>query len=161
MIAALLAAALLDPVDFFRGRTHGEGTLRVVLQKPRRISVDSFGRAGKGGWLRLDQIIREPGEAPRRRVWRFRKTGPNRFAGTLSDAVGPVRIDLHGKRLHIRYTDRKKRNFEQWLIPAGPRQVRNNMRVSRFGLTLARVEEVIRKASVGNGWEADIRQGDP
>ena len=145
MIAALLIAAVLNPVEFFRGRTHGQGTLRIVLQKPKRIVVDSAGRPDNDGWLRLDQIIREPGKPPRRRFWRFRQTGPNRFQGTLSDASGPVRIDLHGQRLRIRYRDKKNLDFEQWLTPAGPRQINNVMRVSRFGITVARFNEVIRK----------------
>ena len=145
MIAALLAAALLNPVDFFTGRTRGEGTLKIVLQKPGRISVDSVGRAGKDGWLRLDQSIHEPGKPPRRRFWRFRQVGPNRFIGTLSDAAGPVRIDRHGQRLRIRYTNRNNLAFEQWLTPAGPRRVHNNMRIRRFGIILAHVDEVIRK----------------
>ena len=145
MIAALLVAAAVNPIEFFRGRTHGEGTLKIVFNDPKRISVDSLGRAGKAGSLRLDQLIREPGKAPRRRVWHFRQTGPNRFQGTLSDAAGPVRIDLHRNRLRIRYTDRKNFHFEQWLTPAGPRHVRNRMRVSRFGITLAHFDEVIRK----------------
>lgn len=145
MIAALLAVAALNPVLFFSGRSHGDGTLKIIFQKPKRIAVDSVGRPGRDGWLRLTQVIREPGKAPRRRTWRFRQTGPNRFRGTLTDAAGPVRIELHGKRLRIRYTDKKRLDFEQWLAPAGPRRVRNTMRVSRFGITLARVDEVIRK----------------
>lgn len=145
MIAALLAAALLNPVEFFTGRTHGEGTLKIVLQKPRRISVDSVGRRGSDGSLRLDQSIRESGKPPRKRFWRFRQTGPDRFEGTLSDAAGPVRIDIDGQRLRIRYIDRKNLAFEQWLTPAGPRHIRNTMRVRRFGITVARVDEVIRK----------------
>jgi hypothetical protein len=145
MIAALLAAAFLNPVLFFHGRSHGEGTLKIILAKSRRISVDSVGRAGKDGWLALDQTIREPGKPPRRRLWRFRQAGPNSFEGTLTDAKGPVRIDLQGDRLRIRYKDRKQLDFEQWLTPAGPRHVRNAMRVSRFGITLAHFDEVIGK----------------
>lgn len=149
-LALLLAAAApaeraFDPVEFFRGRTHGEGTLKVVFQSPKRITVDSQGRTQKDGSLLLEQSIREPGKAERVRYWRLRKTGPDRFDGTLTDAVGPVRVELAGGRVRIRYKDKNHLEFDQWLTPAGPNKVSNRMRVKRFGVTVAHLDELIRK----------------
>ena len=84
LVALLLAAAApahaaFNPVDFFRGRTHGDGTLKVIFQHSKRISVDSVGRSEPDGSLLLEQVIHEPGKPPRTRYWRLRETAPNRF----------------------------------------------------------------------------------
>lgn len=54
MIAALVLAAAVaqvafNPVEFFRGRTHGEGQIKAMLQSSQTITVDSIGRAEKTG----------------------------------------------------------------------------------------------------------------
>jgi hypothetical protein len=139
------AHAALDPVEFFLGRTRGEGTLKIILQAPKHLSVDSIGRQEKDGTLVLQQTIRGGGKAPRTRYWRLRRKGPASFEGTLTDAAGPVRIDVIGERVRIRYRSKDHLNIEQWLTAAGPRQVNNAMRVKRFGITVAHLDEVIRK----------------
>ena len=145
LISASSAQAAFNPVDFFRGRTQGEGTLKVVLKPAKTIRVDSVGTTEKDGSLLLTQRIHEPGKAPRTRYWRLRETGPNRFEGTLTDATGPVRVDVHGERVRIRYRGKDHLDFEQWLTPAGATRVNNEMRVRRFGIVVARFSEVIRK----------------
>ena len=148
MLALLLAApaqAAFNPVDFFRGRTHGEGTLKVLFQPSKRITVDSVGSSEKDGSLVLKQTINEPGKPPRTRYWRLRETAPNRFEGTLTDAASPVRVDVEGDRVRIRYKAKNNLDFDQWLTPTGPKTVSNKMRVKRFGLTVATFDEVIRK----------------
>jgi hypothetical protein len=89
----LAAAAAFNPVEFFRGRTHGEGTLKIIFQSAKQMSVDSVGRNEKDGSLLLEQVIHEPGKPPRTRYWHMRQTAPDRFEGTLTDAAGPVRVD--------------------------------------------------------------------
>ena len=148
MLALLLAApahAAFNPVDFFRGRTQGEGTLKVLFQPSKRITVESVGSSEKDGSLVLRQTIHEPGKPPRTRYWRLRETAPNRFEGTLTDAASPVRVDVEGDRVRIRYKAKNNLDFDQWLTPAGPRTVHNRMRVKRFGITVATFDEVIRK----------------
>jgi hypothetical protein len=149
LLAALLASAPADaafnPVEFFRGRSHGDGDLKVIFQSPKKIAVDSFGSAERDGSLVLKQVIHEPGKPPRTRYWRMKQDSPNRFSGTLTDAAGPVRVDIAGDQVRIRYTAPNHLNFDETLTPAGPREVHNSMRVRRFGFTVARFEEVIRK----------------
>ena len=147
LAAALLtvAAAVFNPVEFFKGRTHGDGTLKILLQHSKRISVDSVGRAESDGSLLLEQVIHEPGKPPRTRYWRLRQTAPNRFEGSLTEAASPVRVDVRGEGIRIRYKGKDHLDFEQWLTPSGPRHVNNRMRVKRFGITVARFTEVIRK----------------
>ena len=145
VLAAAPAQAAFNPVDFFRGRTHGDGTLKILFQAPKRLQVDSVGRSEKDGSLLLEQVIREPGKAPRTRYWRLRQTAPNRFDGTLTDAAGPVRVDVAKDTVRIRYTGKDHLSFDQLLTPVGTRQVRNRMRVKRFGITVAHFDELIRK----------------
>ena len=145
LAAAPVQSASFNPVDFFRGRTHGDGELKVIFQAPKRIAVDSLGSSEKDGSLVLKQVIHEPGKPARTRYWRLKQDGPNRFSGTLTDAAGPVRVDVAGNQVRIRYTAPNHLNFDQTLTPAGSGEVRNSMRVRRFGITVARFEEVIRK----------------
>jgi uncharacterized protein DUF3833 len=139
------AHAAFDPVEFFRGKTHGEGTLKIMFKQPVKMSVDSEGFAEKDGSLLLKQIVHEPGKPARTRYWKLRKTGDNLFEGTLTDAAGPVRVDVMGERIRIRYKAKNHLDFDQMLTPAGSRAVNNAMRVKRFGITVARYDEVIRK----------------
>jgi hypothetical protein len=143
--ALLAAAAAFNPVEFFRGRTHGEGTLKIIFQSAKTMSVDSQGRAEKDGSLLLEQVIHEPGKPPRTRYWHMRQTAPDRFEGTLTDAAGPVRVDVVHDRIRIRYKAKNHLDFDQWLTQVSDKQVNNSMRVRRFGITVARYEEVIRK----------------
>ena len=145
LLVLAAAAATLNPIEFFRGRSHGDGTLKVLFQKPKTISVDSVGRNEPDGSLMLTQVIREQGKPTRTRHWKMRQTSATRFDGTLTDAAGPVRVELIGQRIRIRYKGKDNLDFEQWLTLAGPRQVNNAMRVKRFGITVAHFHEVIRK----------------
>jgi len=144
-LAASAASASFDPVDFFRGRTKGEGKLKVIFQASKAIDVESVGTDGADGSLVLKQIVTEQGKQPRTRYWRLRSEGGGRYTGTLTDAVGPVKIETDGGRIHIRYRSKDNLMFEQWLTPAGSRRIDNHMRVKRFGIIVAHVDEVITK----------------
>jgi hypothetical protein len=134
-----------NPVEFFRGRSHGNGVLKIIFQSSKTISVDSEGWTEKDHSLTLKQVIHEPGKPPRVRFWRLRQTGPDRFDGTLTDADSPVRVDVQGDQVRIRYHGKDKLNFDQLLTPVGPREVHNSMSVRRLGFTVAHFEETIRK----------------
>jgi hypothetical protein len=145
LLAAARADAAFNPVEFFHGRTHGDGVLKIIFQSPKKMAVDSEGVAEKDGALLLKQTIHEPEKPPRVRYWRMRQTGANRFEGTLTDAASPVRVDVDGERIRIRYKGKDHLDFDQVLTPMGPREVRNSMRVKRFGIVVAHFDETIRK----------------
>lgn len=147
MFAIAVAAALLafDPVEFFRGRTHGEGTLKAIFQAPKTLSVDSLGYEDKDGTLVIRQVIHEPAKPQRTRYWRLRSLGDGRYEGTLTDAASKVRIEQKGDTIRIRYKAKDNLDFDQTLTPTGPRTVANKMRVKRFGIVVAHVTETIRK----------------
>ena len=145
LLSSLPAHAAFNPVDFFRGHTHGTGTLKVIFSAPEVIQVDNEGTAEKDGWLLLKQVIHEPRKPARTRYWRLKQTAPAVFEGTLTDAASPVRVDVAKDGVRIRYTGKDHLNFDQMLTQANPTEVHNKMRVKRFGITVAHFEEVIRK----------------
>lgn len=134
-----------DPVAFFTGRTTGEGRLKKVFSAPSRTHVTGRGRIGADGVLVLDQTVRIDGEdKPRTREWRLHKAAPGRYEGTLSDARGPVVALLKAGVLHINYTDKDGYGFRQTLTLApGGRQAHNVMKIHRFGVTVATLDETI------------------
>jgi hypothetical protein len=136
--------ATFDPVAFFAGRTTGEGRLKKVFSAEQATHVVSFGKVAEDGALVLDQTVRIEGDKVRNRQWRLRKVSPDRFEGTLSDAKGPVVATVERGELHIAYTDKDGFAFRQRLTLApGGRQAHNLMKVRRFGLTIATVDETI------------------
>ena len=139
------AHAKFDPVEFFRGHSEGHGELKILLQSPVRVDVRSEGRTEKDGTLLLIQRIHQQGQEPRTRYWRLKRQSATHFTGTLTDAGGPVTVDVIGDRARIRYTMKNRMSVEQWLTPAGRNVVSNQMRVRRFGLVVARFTETIRK----------------
>lgn len=145
LLSSVPANAAFNAVEFFRGKTHGEGKLKIAFQGVKTVKVDSFGFQDKDGSLVIKQTVNEPGKPLKNRVWRLRETSPGHYQGTLSDAVGPVRIEQKGDSIRIRYKAKDHLDFDQVMTPAGPRQVNNKLKVKRLGITVAHMDEVIRK----------------
>ena len=145
LVAAVPAQAAFNPVDFFRGRSEGQGTLKVIFRSSEQIHTENVGRADKDGSLVLQQVIHEPGKPARTRYWRMRQTGPSRFEGTLTDAASPVRVDVTKDGIRIRYTAQNHLNFDQMLAAVSATEVHDTIRVSRFGIVVAHFDETIRK----------------
>ena len=152
MLSTLLGLLLfvqanpVSPEQFFLGRTEGQGTVRVMLSGSHSVRVQSRGRMNGSGALILDQRVEEEGKPARNRSWRLTRTGPNRLTGTLSDARGPVTGEINGNVLHVTYRSNEGPSVEQWIsfAPNG-RTAHNRMTFRRFGITVARVEETIRR----------------
>lgn len=132
-----------DAFRFFSGRSAGEGRLRVLFRAPVRTVVASEGRV-EGDTLILVQHVREGAKPERTREWRLRQAAPGRYAGTLTDATGPVEATSEGSRLRIRYPMEGGLTVRQTLdlSPDGQR-ADNRFTVSKFGLTVARLHEII------------------
>jgi hypothetical protein len=140
------APGSFDMLRFFEGRTEGAGTLSIVMRSAQTMRVQSIGRRESDGSLTLRQTIKEGAKRPRVREWRIRELGQGGYTGTLTDATGPVNARTEGGRLRIRYEMKGGLDVEQWLVPQpGGRSLANEMRVRKFGLVVARVEETIRK----------------
>ena len=133
-------------VRFFEGRTEGRGVLKVMLKARVPIRVESRGRVEPDGSLLLVQEIKEGEKPARTRSWRMREVSPGRFVGALTDAVGPAQAEARGNRLRITYRMKGGLDVEQWLTLApGGRSAHNSMKVGKFGLPVATLDETIRK----------------
>ncbi|HYC94115.1 MAG TPA: DUF3833 family protein [Sphingomicrobium sp.] len=153
-IAAALAASSapaqspkpFDPVAFFTGATLGRGELRELLGKPKKTSTQSVGRVDKDGWLVLDQKVAVEGDPVRQRRWRLKQIAPGKYSGTLSDAKGPVKAEVRGQTVRIRYVMKGNIKVEQELTAApGGRAVINRGTFRKFGMKVAIMKERIDK----------------
>lgn len=140
------AAPAFSPLRFFAGRTEGHGEVKIVFKSPHGVRVHGRGRIEPDGALVLVQDVEEEGSPPRRRSWHIRETAPGRFAGTLSDATGPVRLEVIDGRFHIKFRMKGGLGIEQWLTAApGGQSVHNSMVIRKFVIAVAKLEETIRK----------------
>ena len=64
LMVAAPAQAAFNPVEFFRGKTHGAGMLKIIFQSPKKMMVDSLGRAESDGSLVLEQVVHAHGQGP-------------------------------------------------------------------------------------------------
>ena len=134
-----------DPIAFFTGATHGEARLEQIFKTDRAVSVDSVGRPVAGGLL-LTQRIRVAGDRPRIRKWLLRRTAPGRYAGSLTDANGPVETLAIGRAIRIRYPMKGGLQVEQWLVALpGGRVLDNRLTVTKWGMRAAALHERIER----------------
>ena len=146
ILLALAAAASFDPLAFFAGRTEGRATLRIVLHHAKAVRVHGVGSPQPDGSLILDQRVEQDGKPATTRRWHLRRVAPGRYAGTLTDAVGPVTAETQGLRLHIRYRATGGIGIEQWLELGPDGQAADNRLTARkLGVPVARLHEVIRR----------------
>ena len=137
------AARQFDPVAFFAGRTTGEGRLKKLFSSAQATHVSGRGRI-EGGVLVLDQNVTIAGEKPRDRQWRLRAVSPGHWAGSLSDARGPVNASAAGAVLTIAYTSNEGMGIVQSVtLAADGRSARNLMKVRKLGMTVATLDETI------------------
>jgi hypothetical protein len=145
-VAAPATAPGLDMTAFFSGRSHAENIFRIVFKRSTRLVVDSVGGTGDRGDFVLVDTVREEGRPARERKWVMRQAGPNRFIGTLSDAVGPVEISVTGDRATIRYVMKGGLQVDQRLRAlADGKTLANHVVVRKFGLKFATVDGQILK----------------
>lgn len=142
-------APAFTPEAGFDGSSHGNGTLRLLLGRERPFHVDSVGAAADDGSFHLDQVVAFEGKAPQRRAWVIRRVAPRRYAGTLTDASGPVRGETDGSTLQLRYRVRSLLVMHQTLTLAPDGRTIDNLgRVSLLGIPVGRLHETIVRDAV-------------
>ena len=142
--APTMAGPIFDPIAFFAGSTEGNGRLQVVLSHARGVHVHGQGIVTADGALRLVQDVEEDGKPGSRREWLIRRIASGRYAATLSDARGPVSVEVAGGRLHLRFRMPHGLAAEQWLtLEPGGQVAQNSMTVRKFGVVVARLDERI------------------
>jgi len=136
----------LDMLAFFTGKSHAENVMKVALQPPKKLIVDSIGGRNKEGEFILIDNVQEEGKPDRKRTWAMRQVGPDHFTGVLSDAVGPVDVVLNGDTATIRYTMKGGlKVVQQMELQADGRTLSNHVDVRKFGLKFASVDGTVRK----------------
>lgn len=147
LLLAAAAPPAAGPETFFVGRTEGAGTVQVIMAGTHKVRDVSRGRLDKSGALILEQMVYEEGKPARRRSWRLARSGPNRIAGTISDAIGPVTGEIRGNVLHLNYQAREaSAQVEQWItLNPGGRTASNRMIFRKFGFKAATLNSTIRK----------------
>ena len=140
-------APLFKAEEFFIGRTEGKGTIKGPLSKLTSLADTGVGHIEHDGTLVLDQRVQRGDQPVETRQWRIRKQRDGSYAGTLSDAKGPIVAEINGNCLHVKYVIAKgSYGAEQYVyLQPGGRVAINRMIIRKFGLTVATVEETIRK----------------
>ena len=140
------AVPLKHPLRFFEGRTESIGTIKAMMKKTHRVESVGHGTIGADGALTLVQQVRDEGEAPHQRVWHIRQVGPTKFAGTMSEAEGPITIEQVGDGYCFRFNIHGGLAAEQWLIPNRDGNSGSSvLTVRKFGITVARSEARVRR----------------
>ncbi len=135
-----------DAVAFFAGTTEGIGRLKIVTKHSQRVLVTGHGLVTSDGGIVLDQDVRRGTASPSHRTWHLHPVGPGRYAGTLSDATGPVRGEVSGNRLHLAFPMKGGVRVQQWLyLHPGGQVAHNRMVVTKFGVPVAHLDEMIRR----------------
>lgn len=137
----------MRPEAFFVGTTTSSGVLQNHSGAPtRHLRVRGRGEVLPDGSLRLEQSVEFDQEAPRTRIWILRRVDEHRYAGSLTDAAGPVQAEAYGDLFHLRYAMKSPvgGEMEQWLYlqPDG-RTLMNEATVRVFGVVAARLSERI------------------
>jgi hypothetical protein len=143
-----LAAATgttFDPVKFFTGSTESHGTLKKAMSGRQTTHVTGTG-ALRDGQLVIDQVVRIEGEKTQNRHWELREVSAGSYSGTISDAKGKVTAWVNGSELHIKYTMKDGgMSVSQVLTMEDSTSVRNVMKIRKFGIVFATIDETIRK----------------
>ncbi|HEY0164048.1 MAG TPA: DUF3833 family protein [Sphingomicrobium sp.] len=146
--ASAPAAEPIKPMQFFEGRTEGSGVVRIFLNKSYRTRSVGRGRIQPDGSLLLVQRVEDHGKPAHERRWKIHQTGPRTFAGTMSEALGPVKIDQVGDRYRFRFRMKGDLSVEQWLAPQpGGKSANNSMTIRKFGVRVGKGEGTIRRVS--------------
>jgi hypothetical protein len=127
--------------DYFKGKTTAWG----VFQERDGTLIRQFKVDIEGSWdgnvLTLDERFDYADGAKEQRIWKIRKTGPNRYEGTAGDVRGIARGLVQGNQLSWTYdVDLKigERNVlvtfddRMWLQPDGV--LINRAKVKKFGI---------------------------
>lgn len=133
-----------DAIAFFAGRTEGKGVLKIALHRSETTLVEGEGHVADDGAILLEQTVRRQGKPATRRRWALRRVGVDRYAGTLSDAAGPVDGRVAGNVLRLRFAMKGGLRAEQVLVLRRDGRIADNvMIVRKLGVPMARLDETI------------------
>jgi hypothetical protein len=142
---------LLDPAQFFTGRTSSSGVMEDRGGAPmKRVTTQTAGH-WEGDRLHLEQDL-EIGGKKQHRSWRIRKLDPHHYEATANDLVGTAQGEAYGNVFHWSFTlalspgnPFANVRMSQWMYlqPDG-RILINHSTIRKFGLVVAQVTEEFR-----------------
>ncbi len=135
-----------DVAEFFSGKTEGEGRLKVVMRKTKTVRVRGSGSIDASGKVILNQTVETAGKPSTTRTWIISALGNNRYGGSLTGSVSPIRGIVSGNCLHLWLKLKGGLTAQQWLyLQPGGRVALNRMVIRKMGIQVATLEETIRK----------------
>jgi len=142
------AVPLSDPLRFFEGRTESIGVMKLMMKRPFKVRSIGRGKIISDGSLLLIQQVHDDGQPMKERTWRIKQVGPGKYAGSMSEAIGPVRIEQVGDGYRFRFKIKGNLAVEQWLIPdADGNSGASKLTIRKYGVKVASSDATIRKLS--------------
>ena len=135
-----------DAMRFFEGRTESLATIKLVMKRPYKSRSVGRGEIKSDGSLHLVQRVEDEGKPVHERRWHIRQVGPGRYAGTMSEAKGPVTIDEVDGRYRFRFKMKGNVSVEQWIAPLpGGKTASTKVTIRKMGITVGQSEGTIRR----------------
>jgi hypothetical protein len=134
------------PFAFFEGTTESVSTMRITLQKPYVSRAVGVGKILPDGSIEVVQHVVEQGRREFERRWQMRQVRPGLFTGTMSEAIGPIKVERIGKAYRFRFTLKNHLSAEEWITPESDTKATTRMTVRKFGIAVAHSEGWIRSA---------------
>ena len=135
-----------DAMSFFEGRTESVSTIKIVMKKPYKSRSIGRGEIKADGSLHLIQRVEDEGKPVHERRWHIREVEPGKFAGTMSEAKGPVTIDEVGGKYRFRFKMKGNVSVEQWIAPLpGGKTASSKVTIRKMGITVGQSEGTIRR----------------
>jgi len=149
-LSLLPSAAVADsdraPLQFFNGKTEMVSTIKVIMKKPFRSRALGTGRILPDGSLSLAQQVFDEGEPTKQRNWKIRQIASGHYAGTMTEAVGPVTVEEVDGKYRFNYKMKGNLAVEQWMTPlAGGNAAKSIVTVRKFGMKVASSTGIIKR----------------
>ena len=147
------ARPVLNPIQFFTGRTRSSGVMETRRGAPiQRVTTETIGRR-EGNLLELEQDLHF-GDGPKQsRSWRIREIDPHHFEATANDIIGVARGEAYGNVFHWTFTlalspgnPLLNVRMSQWMYlqPDG-RTLINHTTIRKVGIVVTQVTEQFRR----------------
>ena len=149
-ISLLPSAAVAEsdqaPLQFFSGKTEMVSTIKVIMKKPFRSRAIGNGRILSDGSLSLAQQVFDEGQPTKQRNWKIRQIASGHYAGTMTEAVGPVTVEEVDGKYRFKYKMKGNLAVEQWMTPlAGGNAAKSTVTVRKFGMKVASSTGIIKR----------------
>ncbi len=142
--AASTPAANSGPVAFFTGTTVSKGTIKEMMSSRKTTRVVSNGTLQPDGSLVIKQTVEIGDDPVRKRTWRLQQDAAGKVSGTISDATSPVTGTVKGNVTTLSYKLEGGLKVNQVLtVAADGKSCVNEMKIRKFGITVANLTEVI------------------